>query len=145
MLPFWQGRRGHSPWAGCPLPPSHLLPSAVKPSPPLGYRPCRHNHRIATLGSHKLALIYKKPWDGLRLSVHQSVSVSCLDRAQATLDLSYRLRRSKPRFVIGMEASRGPPLLFDQLIDLLTLAAGRVSLNLISEFISGGRVCTEMM
>lgn len=43
------------------------------------------------------------------------------------------------------EASGGPLLLFGQLIDLLTLAAGRVSLNLISEFISERRVCTEMM
>ena len=33
--------------------------------------------------------------------------------------------------------------MFDQLIDLLTLAAGRVSLNLISEFISGGETCVH--
>ena len=35
------------------------------------------------------------------------------------------------------EASGEPRLLFVQLIDLLTLSTGRVSLNLISEFISG--------
>ncbi|TKS82651.1 hypothetical protein D9C73_016760 [Collichthys lucidus] len=52
-----------------------------KAQPPLGaYRPCRHNHRNATIGSQKLALIYTEPRDGLRLSVHQSGSVSCLDR-----------------------------------------------------------------
>lgn len=64
----------------------------------------------------------------------------------AALDLSYRLRRAEPRFLIGLQRRpAGPLLLFGQLIDLLTLAAGRVSLNLISEFISGRRVCTEMM
>ncbi|KAK2909713.1 hypothetical protein Q8A73_007428 [Channa argus] len=60
--------------------PSDPPPPAVKPCPPLGaYRPCRHNHRTATIGSQKLTLIYVVPWDGLRLSVHQSVGVFCLD------------------------------------------------------------------
>lgn len=52
---------------------------------------------------------------------------------------SYWLRAgAQHRFLIGLKwRPARPPLLFDQLIDLLTLAAGRVSLNLISEFISG--------
>lgn len=54
-------------------------PSRSTVKSPLGpYRPCRHNHLIATIGSQKLALIYTEPWDGLRLSVHQPVSASCL-------------------------------------------------------------------
>lgn len=40
---------------------------------------------------------------------------------------------------------RSARLLFEQLIDLLVLASGRVSLNLISEFISGRCERTEMM
>lgn len=79
-------------------------PPAVKPRPPLGaYRPCRHNHHTATIGSQKLALIYMEPWDGLRLSVHQSVRGSRLDRTQAALVLSYRLRQTGPRFLIGLQ------------------------------------------
>lgn len=85
-------------------------PSWCKALPPLGaYRPCRHNHRTATIGSQKLALIYTEPWDGLRLSVHQSVSVSCLDRTQAALDLSYRLRQAEPRFLIGPQRRPAGP------------------------------------
>ncbi|CAB1419678.1 unnamed protein product [Pleuronectes platessa] len=108
------------------IPPSS--PPAAKPSPPLeAHRPCRHNHRTATLGSQKLALIYMEPWDGLRLSVHQSVSRSCLDRTLPALDLGYRLRQSETQICDwSSEASGEPPLLFDQLIDLLTLAAGRL-------------------
>ncbi|KAF0032108.1 hypothetical protein F2P81_016663 [Scophthalmus maximus] len=126
------------------LPPP---PSCCKAQPPLGaHGPCRHNHRTATIGSQKLALIYMEPWDGLRLSVHQSVSGSCLDRTLAAMDLSYRLRQTETQICDwSAEASGAPLLLFDQLIDLLTLAAGRVSLNLISEFISVRSVCTEMM
>lgn len=123
-------------------------PPAGEPGPPLGaYRPCRHNHRTATIGSQKLALIYTEPWDGLRLSVHQSVRGSRLDRTQAG-GPGPKLSTQTDRTQVSdwsAEASGGPLLLFDQLIDLLTLAAGRVSLNLISEFISGRRVCTEMM
>lgn len=79
-------------------------PSCCKAQPPFGaYRPCRHNHRTATIGSQRLALIYMEPWDGLRLSVHQSVSGSRLDRTQAALDLSYRLRQTVPRFLIGLQ------------------------------------------
>lgn len=85
-------------------------PSCCKAQPPLGaYRPCRHNHRTASIGSQKLALIYIEPWDGLRPSVHQPVSVSCLDRAQAALDPSYRLRYTKPRFVIGLQRRPAGP------------------------------------
>lgn len=37
-------------------------PSWYKAQPPLGaYRPCRHNHCTATIGSQKLALIYMEP------------------------------------------------------------------------------------
>lgn len=85
-------------------------PSWSKAQPPLGaYRPCRHNHRSTTIGSQKLALIYMEPWDGLRLSVHQSVRVSCLDRTQAALDLSYRLRQAEPRFLIGLQRRPAGP------------------------------------
>lgn len=85
-------------------------PSSCKTHPPLGaYRPCRHNHRTTTIGSQKLALIYMEPWDGLRLSVHQSVSVSRLDRTQAAVDLSYRLRQAEPRFLIGLQRRPASP------------------------------------
>lgn len=113
-----------------------------KAQPPLGaHRPCRHNHRTATIGSQKLALIYSEPWDGLRLSVHQSVRGSRLDRVprQQPSDQKLLTQSWSPTPISDWSevASSEAPLLFDQLIDLLTLAAGRVSLNLISEFISG--------
>lgn len=78
------------------------------------------------------------------LSVRQSVSVSRLDRTQAAaaLDRRYRLFHSgRWRDWSGGGGTPPPPppptLLFGQLIDLLTPAARHVSLNLISEFISG--------
>lgn len=61
-------------------------------------------------------------------------------------NLSYWLSEAEPRFLIGLQRRPvGPLLLFGQLIDLLALAAGCVSLNLIPEFICWRRACTEMM
>lgn len=50
-------------------------------------------------------------------------------------------RRPRTRLSQAGNLIGPPPPLFDQLIDLLTLTAGRVSLNLIPEFICGRRVC----
>lgn len=85
-------------------------PSRCKAQRPLGaYRPCRHNHRNATIGSQKLALIYVEPRDGLRLSVRQAVRGSRLDRTQAALDLSYRVRRAEPGSLIGLQRRPAAP------------------------------------
>lgn len=85
-------------------------PSWCKAQPPLGPIGPAGTITAPTIGSQKLALIYMEPWDGLRLSVHQSVSVSCLDRTQAALDLSYRLRRLNPDFwLVRRGVRRAPP------------------------------------
>lgn len=73
-----------------------------------------------------------------------------MDRGCLSISLSVRPASPGPRRP-GIRLTQAgnligpPPPLFDQLIDLLTPAAGRVSLNLIPEFICGRRVCTDMM
>ena len=69
----------------------------------------------------------------VRPSVHPSIATHTVPPPPVLLTQTARTLGSDWPW----EASGGPRLLFGQLIDLLTLSTGRVSLNLISEFISG--------